>query len=280
MVTQDEYKAPIFAFQHQGLGRTAVYTGQIGGTYGKDVVAWVDFSRFFVTATRWLIGNEEPTDLFTNVRREGSDVVVSVELDTRTSLPPDTSQLVARLENPDGSVRNLVLERSGEALFEARTALESEGVVLGTVVAGPDRFLRLPPIALPYSPEFERRADPEHGRRLLRRIARESGGEVGVTVGDFFRGASESRVWRMVSREMLWLALLLLLVEIAGRRLSLWGSLRVPAPLVRAATSFLRTEPPTQAAPADREPEPNPKRASLGSALAKARHSADKKLGR
>ena len=314
MVTQDEYKAPVFAFQHEGLGRTAVYTGQVGGEYGSEIIAWKGFAEFFVTATRWLVGNEAPDEFFTTVRRAGSEAVVTVEMDADAALPPDTSTLVARVETPDGTMRELTLQRTGEALFEARTSLDQEGIVLGTVALGEDRFVHLPPVALPYSPEFERRADPEHGRRLLRRIARESGGNVGTTVGEFFRGERESRVWRMIARELVLVALILLLFEIAGRRLSLWGSLRTPGFLreayaagvgkverwragvrqKRAPRRGVASSPVGEPDIADVEArgagsesmppgaQANQPRESpdLGSALARARRSADRKLER
>ena len=33
-VTLDEFQAPAFAFVHRGLGRTAAFTGQVGGSFG------------------------------------------------------------------------------------------------------------------------------------------------------------------------------------------------------------------------------------------------------
>jgi len=316
MVTEDEYKAPIFAFMHQGLGRTAAYTGQIGGTYGSEVVAWAGFSGFFETATRWLLGNEEPEEFFPSVTREGNFAVLSVEVDPEEPIPPDTSMLTARIVGADGERTELELARTGEFLFEARYPLEKEGVALGTVVLGPERFVRLPPIALPYSPEFERSPDKDRGRRTLREIARESGGEVGPSATALFRGSRQGRLWRVVSRELMVAALVLWLLEIAGRRLSLWGSLRTPAfarrlgararamlgrigakvprrrPKPRRKTSWV--EPADEPAPARAEeaaaPAPGATPAapsarerpqeSLGSALSRARRAADKKLER
>jgi uncharacterized membrane protein len=301
MATQDEYLAPIFAFQHRGLGRTAAYTGQIGGTYGGSVVAWEGFGAFFVTALRWLIGNEEPEEFFPAVRREGSTAVISVEVDPSTPVPPDTSELSAILELSDGERRELVLERTAENVFEARTVLEQEGVVLGTVALGSDRFVSLPPLALPYSPEYERSPDPDRGRRLLSQIAHESGGSIGVTAGAFFRGPRESRAWRLISREVLLLGLLALLLEIAGRRLSLWSSLRIPShwsnrtrKLFSDALAHLpkrrRAPLPPHESPAPPPisqepslppaPSPRPTPTTLGSALSRARRAADKKLDR
>ncbi len=298
MVTVDEYKAPLFAFAHQGLGRSAVYTGQIGGSFGADVARWNGFGEFFTTVARWLMGNEEPEELFAAVRREGRDVVLSVEVDPEAELPPDTSELAAVLSGADGERREAVLERVGEFRFEARYPLDREGVTVGTVHLGDGRLVHLPPVVLPYSPEFERSADPEAGARLLRRLARESGGEVGVTAGGFFRGERRGRTWRLVTRELLIAALVLMVVEIAGRRLSLWQSLRMPRLPRLPGLSRLRLakRPRRGGEPAEITPDPAPAgepdatpatpepaappRGSVASALSQARRSADRKLGR
>jgi hypothetical protein len=284
------------------LGRSAAYTGQVGGAAGADVVAWEGFGEFFVTVTRWLLGQEEPEEFFTSVRREGRDAVLTVEVDPEAPSPPDTADLSAVLSDSDGRRTEVVLERVGEYTFEARYPLEREGVTLGTVRLGGDRFVTLPPVVLPYSPEFERRADPQRGPRLLRRLARESGGEVGVTAGSFFRGERVGSIWRLITRELMVAALVLLLIEIAGRRLALWGSLRLPQPALRALRSAstalgqrrpkrkartpqaAATPPQTESpAPEERPPEPpteRPPTPGVGSALTRARRAADRKLGR
>jgi uncharacterized membrane protein len=302
-VTRDEYRAPMFSFVQNGLGRGAAYAGQIGGTHGQNVVAWPDFSAYFVTVGRWLVGQEEPEEFFASVRREGREAVLTVEVDVDAPLPPDTADLAAVITAADGARRELVLERTGAATYEARYPLDRAGVAVGTVALGGERFVSLPPIVLPYSPEFERSPDPERGERLLARLARETGGEVGVSAGRFFRGERGGTLWRVVTRELMLAALVLLLVEIAGRRLHLWGGVPIPAPVraagvrVQTATRALArrlatrrrraprevpSEPP--ASPAEAQvppPEPIPRSAgSVGSALSRARKAADRKLDR
>ena len=231
VITADEYAAPLFAFSHQGLGRSAVYTGQIGGLFGAKLPDWPGFAPFFVTAARWLVGQEEPEDLFPSVRREGAQAVVSVEIDPAAETPPDTGFLEARMSMPDGELEDVLLERVDQFRYEARVPLAREGIVLGTVRLGEERFVRLPPVALPYSPEFERATDPDAGERLLRRLTEASGGAVVASSDELFRGPRVGDSWRSLSRELALLALLLALVEIAGRRLQLWGSFaRLRAP--------------------------------------------------
>lgn len=294
VVTLDSYSAPIFAFAYRGLGRSAVYTGQIGGTHGAEVVAWDGFASFFVTLARWLAGQEEPAELFASARREGREAVVTVELDSRAPTPPDTSKLTARLSLADGQSVELPLERVADDRWEARHPLGREGVVLGTVALADGRSLQLPPLSLPYSPEFEPTRDPERGERLLREIARESAGEVAPPASALFRGPRDARAWRVVTRELVLAALCLLVLEIAARRLQLWGALaQAASPLARGARVLAtrirpvskpihRPAPPPESPPAsphERAPSPTAP-TSIDDALERARKTARRELER
>jgi hypothetical protein len=229
VVTTDDYHAPAFAFHYQGLGRAAAFTGQIGGKYGANVVAWPGFASFFVSTARWLVGQEEPADLFTRVRREGKDIVVEVEQDERAAARSDTSKLEAHWTAPDGTQTTVLLQRTGENRFEARQAIANEGITLGTLRLADGKFVTLPPVALPYSPEFEPSPDPQRGERLLRKLAEESGGVAGVNTSELWRGERSGQEWRVIARELVFAALIALLLEIAVRRLQLARSLRLPA---------------------------------------------------
>lgn len=299
-VTTDSYQAPLFAFHYQGLGRVAAYTGQIGGSFGGPVVSWEGFATYFGTIARWLAGQEEPEDVFPSVRREGRDAVIRVEIDPDAKAPPDTSRLEAHIENPDGSVRSVPLERVASHRFEARYPLDQPGILLGTLRVGEDRYVSLPPVSLPYSPEYEHSSDPRRGERLLRAIAGESGGEMEPAAATLFRGSREGTATRLVTRELILAVLVLLLLEIAGRRLQLWGNLpSLSLARLRGSVRGLgspgpgRRSRPARAAslapkgvdaagvdPAPEQPPAPPARPAIGDALARAKESARRKLDR
>ncbi|MCC6408871.1 MAG: VWA domain-containing protein [Planctomycetes bacterium] len=251
VLTADEHRAPVFAFAQRGLGRSAAFTGEVGGTYGAQVIAWPGFADFFVTATRWLAGLEEPTEVFTSVRREGRQAVIAVEVDPAAPRAPDASELAARVTDPGGAARELELVRVGDARYEARFELERAGVSLGTLQVGAPgarKGVALPPIVLSYSPEFAPRRDRDAGARLLARIAQESGGENVATATDFWRGSRDSNAWRSIARELVLAAILLWLVEIATRRLELFAFLKWPKrlrlPSARRASASSPTDEP------------------------------------
>ncbi len=310
-ITTDDYRAPIVAFHQFGLGRTAVYCAPIGGQYGGAVVAWEGFATLFVTLARWLAGQEEPAEFFASVRREGKEEVIAVELDRSVNPSPDTSLLEARVQAPDGKVVSLPLERVGADRFEARVPLAQEGVAIGVVRLAGNRFVTLPPLALPYSPEFERSLDPSRGERLLREVARESGGMVAPAVAELFRGDRAGTATRLIARELALIALLLVVLEIAARRLSLWSGVPLPAwvapvleetrrrvadaarkiwPL-RSAQPTATTEASSPRQPARIEPESTgskspqaittpPPRETVADALARAKRAAGRELER
>lgn len=223
-LVENEYRSPAFAFWQHGLGRVAAFTGQIGGQYGASVVAWEEFGAFFVTLARWLAGQEAPSEVFASVRREGREARVRIELDPAGASALDPARFELRVSEADGRALELELERVGEHSFEARVLLEREGVSLGTLALGDGRVLELPPMSLPHSPEFEVGPDRGRGEALLRALASESGGLVSPSMGELWRGERDGRRWRVVSRELALAALLLMLLEIAARRLELWGS--------------------------------------------------------
>ncbi len=294
VITSDEYAAPVFAFQQAGLGRSAAFTGQVGGTFGAGVVAWDGFAAFFTTVARWLVGQEEPSEVFAGVRRAGKEAVVSLEVDPAQAARVDLSKLAGRMRGGDGETSELVFQRTGEHRWEARAKLTAEGVALGTIALGDGRTIRLPPVALPYSPEFERGADPRRGEPLLRRLAAESGGVLNPGAAELFRGERTGKGWRPIGRELALLALMLLLLEIAVRRLELAGLVRVPAPVARAfarATDRIfrrRAAAPASAprvpagtASSDSAPgSPVAPPADVGSALDAARKAAGRRLSR
>ena len=287
IVTTDENTAPLLAFHQVGLGRVAAYTGQVGGEHGAELVAWSGFSELFVTTGRWLAATEEPTDWYAGVRVDGQEATIRLSATQDVELPA----VEVRLIDPDGATRVLEPVRVAEDRYELAVPLATAGVTVGSVVVG-DAVLPLPPMALVNSPEFRHRRDAGEGARELRKVASISGGRSDATVDGLFEGEAQGLAARVVSRELAVLALVLLLLEIAGRRLRLWGNLdgllgallaRAPSLPTRAPTPVRKVaapEPPDDEPPPPEDPPEDPPDEGMGSALSKARSKARKKLDR
>jgi uncharacterized membrane protein len=291
VVTTDEYRAPVLAFWHRGLGRVASLTVEVDGEYSQRLNVWQGFAGLAAGIGRWVLGGEPPSGVQASVQRDGGQGIVRVELDpgrarsgaeavraaTATIVPPDSGP-------GGGASQRLTLSWVDEDTLEARFPVQRAGLYLGAVQLGTGGVLSLAPLSLPYSPEFEPRRDPEEGRKTLAEMARITGGIERTSWEEVF---DASRLRRREVRDLvlpLTLALLVLhVIEIAGRRLLLFAaasawlhSLRLPRwrrgrPQPSVATASPPAAPPQQV-PHEPAPPPKPATSPLARAKAKARN--------
>ena len=218
LALDDETDTPLLSFWQRGLGRAAAYLGEVDGEFTGPIGGFEGFDELLATVGRWVGGAESVEDVWAEIRREGHEAVVRVELASGAS--PDAVEALRAVQvGPDGAVP-LWLERTGLREFEARFPLDREGVYRAVVQAGADTVLRLAPVSLPYSPEFEPRVDPGEGRRTLARLAEIAEGRVDPPVSDLLAGSRDSLGIERLGAPLAWAALLLLLAEVAVRR---WG---------------------------------------------------------
>ena len=136
----------------------------------------------------------------------------------------------AHITTADGVTHVVPLHSVDANRYEARLPLLGAGVALGSIHLASGAALDLPPMALPYSPEYNRRQDPEAGRRTLEGLARTTGGSLLSNLALAFEGPRLGDRWRVMGAALFWCALALLLIEIAVRRLDLfaWSAARTP----------------------------------------------------
>jgi uncharacterized membrane protein len=238
VVTTDDYKAPVLAFWHRGLGRIASLTAEVDGEYSQRLNAWSGFQEFAVGLGRWLLGGDPPTGVQAAIDRAGGQGIVRVELDPDRARggPGDVRTATATVVPPPdalaGGTQRLTLSWVGEHTLEAQFPLQRAGLFLGAVQLSNGLVLPLAPLSLPYSPEFEPREDPQEGQRTLREIAHVTGGIERTGWDDVF---DAGRLRRAEVRDLVIpltvMLLVLHLVEIGGRRLLLFA----------AASAWLRT---------------------------------------
>jgi uncharacterized membrane protein len=299
VVTTDEYKAPLLAFWHRGLGRVAALTAEVDGQYSKRLNGWRDFQDFSVGLGRWLLGGDPPASVQATIEREGGEGIVRVELDPGRirGSAGDVRTATATIVPPDGggdnATRRLTLSWTGEDTLEARFPIHRAGLYVGAVQLGSGDVLPLAPLTLPYSPEFEPRDDPNAGIETLREMARVTGGIERTGWDDVF---DASRLRHREVRDLvipLTIALLVLHVtEIGGRRLLLFAAaqqwlttVRLPRPHLpawrwrRRAPAVAVSAPESSLSASHEEPvpvttplvPPRPAESPLARAKAKAR---------
>jgi Mg-chelatase subunit ChlD len=296
IVTTDEYRAPVLAFWHRGLGRVAALTAEVDGQYSRRLNGWSGFQGFAVGLGRWLLGGAPPTGTQATLDRRGAEGIVRVELDpdrarsaagalrtaTATIVPPDA--------RPGDASSRLTLTWVDDDTLEARFPVQKAGLYLGAVQLGGGEVLPLAPLTLPYSPEFEPRADPSEGVKTLRDIARLTGGvERTSWDGVFSASGLRHREVRDLVIPIVAALLLLHVFEIAGRRLLLFAAanarlraLRLPrftrerraGVPATVPTSAAPPVPPPSAVPGAEPPRPAPPPAPATSPLARAKSKA------
>ena len=235
VVTTDDYQAPLLAFWHRGLGRVASLTAEVDGEYSQRLNAWNGFAGFGAGLARWLLGGDPPVAAQASLDRQGGQAIVRVDLDPgrprgkADEVRTATATIVSPA--PTDPSQRVTLSWVGADTLEARFPIQKAGVYLGAVRLGTGEVLPLAPLTLPYSPEFEPRADPEDGRKTLVQTARVSGGIERTAWDDVFGGRLRHRQIRELVLPIALLLLVLHVAEIGGRRLHLFA----------AAQAWLRT---------------------------------------
>ncbi|MFY9341064.1 MAG: VWA domain-containing protein, partial [Planctomycetota bacterium] len=167
LVTVDEQRAPFLCHWHVGLGRSAAFLGEADGALSGAMVGWAQFGDCFATLLRWLAGGQ-PQGLFVSARAEGGTGVFTLEIEPERAAVLDDVRGVLAL--PGGATREVGFERLAPGRLQARVPLLTTGVHRVAVQVGTDS-VALPPVCLPYSPEFALEPDPRAGERALAGLA-------------------------------------------------------------------------------------------------------------
>jgi Mg-chelatase subunit ChlD len=228
VISSDEYAAPWAAFWYRGLGRAAAITLEVDGRFSGQFGRWDSYEDFLVTHARWLLGGEDPGEVFVDIARQGQDAVITVELDPQRpgKGSGEKPQLVVV---PPGTERADPIEPDftwvGPDTLEGRFRLDRTGSWRTLVKTRGREIKRGPVVTLPYSPEFDPREGLPTGNEVLAEVADLSGGVERTDVLSVLKNPPRSGRTSSLLPWLFVLGLTLLVLEIAGRRLSLWDRL-------------------------------------------------------
>ncbi|MFH1732112.1 MAG: VWA domain-containing protein [Planctomycetota bacterium] len=224
VITTDENAAPVLAAWQRGLGRVAALTCEADGSYSGDLGKWPEYKPFFSSLVKWLQKDREDPSLFGSIVREGRTAHVLLEMDAAAArkctgaaamiFPPDESKPV-----------KLPLQWTSPETMRASFRLRQNGIYHGLIITREGKRIGLPPVVLPYSPEFE--PSPRGaGVGVLKQLAEATGGQRIMHVKELFERrdpALETRTARAsLAPHLAALAILLLLCDIITRR-ALWA---------------------------------------------------------
>lgn len=238
-VTRDEYKAPAVASWQAGAGRVVCYTGEADGKFAGPFARSPEAGEFYASLARWTAGQvgglTEAMAVTQEVRNGVNRVRLHLDPDRKADPFAGTPRVRTLRARPGEAPRTeeLPLSWSGPDTLTVEFPLEGEETSLTTVSVPGQKPQALPPVCLPYSPEFAPgpigagTGDP--GRESLEKLARATGGAERVELSGVWKELPRRpRVFPMAA----WLliaAVVCLLLEVLERRTGLvsQGGVRV-----------------------------------------------------
>jgi Mg-chelatase subunit ChlD len=232
-VSRDEYSAPVVAYWQVGAGRVLCYTGEADGQYAGAFAKSPETGEFYTSLVRWVAGQSGSLADGMAVTQELRNGVnrIQLHLDPERKAEPfaGVPQLRTLRARPGEAPRTetVPLTWAGPDTLVAEVVLEGEETTLSTVSVPGQKQQPLPPVCLPYSPEYAPSPlgeGDDRGRLLLERLARSTGGVERVDL---------SGVWRDLPRRprsfplapwLLLAAVVCVLLEVLDRRTGLVSS--------------------------------------------------------
>jgi hypothetical protein len=229
-VTLDEYKAPVAAAWNAGAGRVVCYTGEADGTYAGAMAKWSKVGEYFTSLARWTAGAASPLRdnmLLTQEVREGVNLV-QLHLDPERKGDPFAAlPKVATLRSLPGSApstENVTMRWTGADTLAVEVPLDGGETTLTTVDVPGHGVVPLPPVCLPYSPEFKPGLN-DRGLVTLERLGRATGGQERVKLEDIWKDLPRHQRLIPIGRWLLLIAVVLWLVEVLERRTAILSAL-------------------------------------------------------
>lgn len=232
---------PVFAHWHYGLGKSVAFASDAKNHWAAHWLGWEGFPKFWGQAVRWSLREPSSGVLYPRVEPQGDKAKIVVEAVAQDGSLLNGLEMRAKVNLPDGTREEALLGQSAPGRYEATVDAARAGpYVVGLTASGPDGFEARQTVgfAVAYPPDF---ADTDTNAALLTSAAEQTGGRVLSEPDEVFaRPPVMPRVPTDLWRALLWLAALLLPVDVAVRRLVIRREDLVPlAAVVRAAATRL-----------------------------------------
>jgi Mg-chelatase subunit ChlD len=230
-VTTDEYTAPVVASWNAGNGRVLCFTGEADGKFSGPLAAWEQVGEFYATLGRWTAGKSQPLPndlLLTQEVRDGVCIVqlhLDPERDADPFAAPPRIRILQGLPGTTPARESATLQWKTADLLEFTLPMTGRATVLNTVEIPGQTPVTLPPVCLPFSPEFAP-DQPGRGASALARIARTAGGRELIEIPDIWSFLPVRPQYVSLMPWLLLAAVLLFLLEIFERRTGWLSRLR------------------------------------------------------
>lgn len=230
-ITLDEYKAPIAAAWRAGAGRVVCYTGEADGAFAGTMARWDKVGDYYTSLARWTAGAANPLKDNMLLTQEIRDGVNHIQLhldperkgDSFAGLPKVTT--LRSMSHDAPKTERATLRWTGADTLAIEVPMDGGETTLSAIeVPGYDP-VPMPPVCLPYSPEFKP-AQRDRGLVTLEKMGRATGGIERIELASIWRDLPRNVRYIPIARWLLLLAVLTLLAEVLERRTSLLTSWR------------------------------------------------------
>ncbi|HMQ34594.1 MAG TPA: VWA domain-containing protein, partial [Chloroflexaceae bacterium] len=214
---------PLLAVWQVGLGRSLAWTSDLKGQWAAEWLGWAGFPPFAQGLVDALLPPPTAGRLSLEARAEGAEAVLDLIVAGDDGRPAEAGPIEGRLLDPAGRGASLSFTQVAPGRYRAAAPAEVPGVYLAQVAALDEAGQALGAVSgglvVSYSPEYGPRAG---GEALLAELAALTGGRADPLPAALFAspGQPVGRVTE-IGLPLLWLALALLPLDIALRRLFL-----------------------------------------------------------
>jgi Mg-chelatase subunit ChlD len=230
-ITVDEYKAPIVAAWQAGIGRALCYTGQANGPFTGDISQWEEVGSFFTSLARWVAGDTSNL---------GPDMLLIQEVQSGTYqlklyLNPERKDQYL-IDLPKVTTLHGIPGKAPKTKKNTMQFQDADTLTVEIPIAGPETALStveipglapvtLPPVCLPYSPEYKP-TEGQMGATAMMELAKATAGGERVNLTDIWNDLLRQPQMISIGHWLLLIAIVLLLLEVFERRTGLLSSNR------------------------------------------------------
>jgi uncharacterized membrane protein len=218
---------PVLAVWRYGLGRTAAFTSDLRGRWGKAWAEWEDFGKFVSQLVRWTQRKTLRQNMWMNVAGQDSNSQITVDLYDEQDEFINNANLNGTVTVSGKASTPLSLEQTAPGRYKGSFAADGTGEYFITVSGQDGRGETIEPrttaFAIPYSAEYIPR--PQN-LRLLRKLAELTGGQLlhmtdgPETLAELFQVAGDGhRPPRSLWYVLILAALMLYFFDIVARKL-------------------------------------------------------------
>lgn len=220
-----DYNEPILVRWRRGLGKVVVFTSDLKNRWAVQWVRWPGYSKFWAQLIRDTMRTDDRMNLAMRTEIDQGRAHLVVDAVGQDDRFINGLQSSVTLRTPSGKNKTVTLEQTAAGRYETRVELDeygSYGLKARHDIDGDTLAVSLGSISYPYAREY---LFLEPNRQMLQQAAAIAGGATNPTVETLFDPMGEEVKYR---RELwpyfLIVALGLLLLDLALRRIRLWGS--------------------------------------------------------